>query len=178
MLEMSESLRQSVLFQGLSPEELDVVSAISTVRDIPREGLVFAAGDAADGLYVVDSGKVEVVRWKGTSEQPRVLASLRPGDVFGEMALLGDAPRIATAVAAEPSRLLRIDRAPFRAMLDRQAPLACKMLEAVARLLCVRIWRLDADLGALNEATHETKAISRRELERIRDRIHAVDGSS
>ena len=78
---------------------------------------MFAEGTPGDKLYVVVRGQVEVVTTGSTGEE-RILAVLRDGDYFGEMALLRDAPRMATVRARAASVLLTLDRDHFMNLLD------------------------------------------------------------
>jgi CRP-like cAMP-binding protein len=69
--------------------------------------VVFNQGDAGDLFYVVDSGRVEVVR------DGVVLAVIAAGGSFGELALLRDCPRAATVRALEDGKLYALGREPF-----------------------------------------------------------------
>jgi CRP-like cAMP-binding protein len=77
---------------------------------------VFRQGDRGDGIYMVLSGTAEV---RAGDADETLLATLGPGEFFGEMALLGDGVRNASVRCAEPLDLLFIPRADFAALLDR-----------------------------------------------------------
>lgn len=80
-------------FTGLLGEELRQLGNTGRVR-------IFSAGDPGDGFYVVESGRVRISAVVG-NDQTRVLAMIGAGYFFGEMAVLDDAPRSATAHAEE-----------------------------------------------------------------------------
>ena len=80
------------------------------------------------------SGDVEVVKGLGT-EQQRVVASRGPGDVFGEMALVGEWPRTASVRALDEVKCLGIDRWVFLAQLERQPQVGIRMLQILAQRL-------------------------------------------
>jgi NADH dehydrogenase len=73
---------------------------------------VFDEGDLGDRVYILLSGRAEVLRRNGANG-PTVLATLGPGDCFGEMALLGSAPRNATVRCVEPMTVLSIPKRDF-----------------------------------------------------------------
>jgi hypothetical protein len=88
--------------------------------------VVFDQGDVGDRIYMIASGRVEVVR------DDQVLATLGAGDVFGEMALLGNTPRSATIRCVEPVRLLSLPRRDF-ALLAESLPDLRRTFERVMR---------------------------------------------
>ena len=85
----ADVLRQVWLFSGLSEEQLDAVSSFTFQKTFAPGELIVEEGHTGNGLYVVVSGEVEVVKGLGT-EQQRVLARRESGEVIGEMALLGE----------------------------------------------------------------------------------------
>jgi NADH dehydrogenase len=76
--------------------------------------LVFRQGDLGDRLYIIEKGEVEIVREEGGKE--KVLANLGPGQCFGEMALVSDAPRMATVRPLSGLDVLTIQRGAFRTL--------------------------------------------------------------
>lgn len=98
---------------------------------VPPGGIIFAQGDRGDAMYAVISGEVHIVR--GTV----VLESVREGGVFGEMALLDNEPRSATALAKTGSRVARIPAARFLALVSTNPHFALEMM----RLLAERVRR-------------------------------------
>jgi len=99
------------LFRDLSPSELDLLLArLVPVAAAAGEEIV-RQGEPGDRFYVVRSGMVQVLR------DGRPLATLGPGEAFGEIALLLDVPRTATVRAVEPTELLALNAADFRDLL-------------------------------------------------------------
>lgn len=89
--------------------------------------VIFSAGDKGDGFYVVVSGRVQISAVVGPREA-RVLASIGPGDFFGEMAVIDDAPRSATATAEVYTKTLFVGRRRLLALLERQPGLALSII--------------------------------------------------
>jgi CRP/FNR family transcriptional regulator, cyclic AMP receptor protein len=99
-------------------------------RDYEPGTVLFREGDAGDFMYVIQAGEVEIRRTIGEIE--RVLAILPPGEFFGEMALINQRPRSATAVVRRPSRLLVIEPRTFEAMIRGKTEIAVRMIKTLA----------------------------------------------
>ena len=90
--------------------------------------MLFEEGQPGDDMYIVVTGEVELRRQIGDTE--RVLAVLPAGEFFGEMAILNDRPRSATAVVRRDARLFVIDGTTFEAMLRARPEIALRMIKA------------------------------------------------
>jgi CRP-like cAMP-binding protein len=93
-----EILHNIPLFRDLSPKELRILEKAVHIRTYNPEETVFVETEPGAGMYVVRTGQVNIVL-QHRSDNPILLAELEAGDFFGEMALLGDTSRSATAVA-------------------------------------------------------------------------------
>jgi CRP-like cAMP-binding protein len=133
--ELPEALRTCELLRGLSSVEAQDVLALASRVELPAGEELFHEGDDGDAMYVVASGEIRVV--KGEEE----VARLGAGEVLGEMALLEDAPRSATARAASTCTVYRIDRGAFEELLESEDHAAYRLLHGLARLLCARLRR-------------------------------------
>lgn len=87
---------------------------------------IFREGSRGDVAYVIETGTVDIVR-DGPDGRVR-LARLKQGSIFGEMALLDDAPRMASAIAVEPTVLITIKRETLQRKLELADPFIAKML--------------------------------------------------
>src|SRR5690606_18069463 len=92
-------LKGCELFAGMSEAGLHAIASRCEERQFARGQWLFRAGDTGDGLFVLDSGLVEVVYEQG-SGGPKVLDQLESGDSFGELALVRGAPRLISARAS------------------------------------------------------------------------------
>ncbi|MFL5578931.1 MAG: cyclic nucleotide-binding domain-containing protein [Gemmatimonadaceae bacterium] len=123
------------LFAPLDERERRAVVARGSLLEMPVGGVVVAEGDRTEELYVLLSGEATVsVRLGGDGETVDV-GMLRPGDAFGELGLLLGEPRTASVRAAAPCRLLRINAASFRALMETQPRFAMAMCTELARRL-------------------------------------------
>ena len=110
------------LFAGAEPEDLqDVVSHLRR-RRFRRGEVIFHEGDPADALHVVAAGAVKIVLSSDEGDEA-IIATLHPGDFFGELSLLDGSPRSATAAAVEATETLSLPRDTFLEALGRSAGL-------------------------------------------------------
>src|SRR5262245_60637066 len=82
-----ELLRRVPLFSDLEEEELDRFSRVAVPREFPRQTRVFHEGDQSDACYIVRTGDFRVTR-EHSDGRAITLATLGPGDIFGELAML------------------------------------------------------------------------------------------
>jgi CRP/FNR family transcriptional regulator, cyclic AMP receptor protein len=99
-------------------------------KEFPRGTVLFREGDPGNDMYVVQAGRVRISKRAGGGE--KVLATLGAGEFFGEMSILNNKPRSATATCAAASRLLVIDARTFEAMIRGNAEIAIRMIKKLA----------------------------------------------
>jgi CRP-like cAMP-binding protein len=122
------------LFAGLDSAALESLARAVRPRRFRRGEVVFHLGDPGDALFVVSTGAVKITLPSESGDEA-IIATLRPGDFFGELALLDGAPRSATAVALEPTETLVLPREPFRALVAMEPAIRDALLAALAREL-------------------------------------------
>jgi CRP/FNR family cyclic AMP-dependent transcriptional regulator len=135
-------LKRVALFAGLDSAALEVLGDLAFQRTFQPGEAIVEEGHTGNGLYVILSGRVEVMKSEGSS-RAQVLATLGPGEPFGELALLGEWKRTATVRAIDETTCLGMDRWVFLAHLERQPAIAVKLLQFVAQ----RLVDTDARLG-------------------------------
>jgi len=112
-------------------------------RSFAPGAVIYEAGDAGDGLYVIVAGQVELQR--SGPEGLRPGARYGPGDFFGEMAVLLSRPHTARAIAVGETRVLELDRETFESMCVEQPEIAVRVI----RRLGARLIDLEHRLAAL-----------------------------
>jgi CRP-like cAMP-binding protein len=159
-------LRELPLFEGLELDE----PAVEAV-DLAGAEELWRQGQPGDALYVVETGSLSVVgRLPGSGETP--LATLGPGDVFGELALLDSGVRTATIRAREPTRLLRLGRADFQALVLRRDESARVLRRRLIGLACSRLRERHRALAATLPGTPGSQRPSRRDIVPAPDRVY------
>jgi MFS family permease len=110
--EAIEALRDVEVISALPPEALEALARGATIRRTPPGTILVTEGTAGHEMYVIRDGRVEV------SRGGELVATLGPGDIFGEIAVLSDAPRIATVSTVTDTVVLAIGRDAFLAALS------------------------------------------------------------
>lgn len=130
----TETLAAVPLFSGLDDDALDSVSRGLRARRFRRAEVIFHIGDPGDALFIVTSGAVKITLPSETGEEA-ILTTLRPGDFFGELALLDGAPRSATAAAIEPTETLVLPRERFRELINSEPAIRDALFAGLAKEL-------------------------------------------
>ncbi len=110
---ISKRLSQSFMFKYLEADEKKSVIDAMEEKHFPANSHVIRQGEDGDVLYVVDSGELDCYKLFDGSEEPKHLKCYQPGESFGELALLYNAPRAATIIAKTDSVLFQLDRDTF-----------------------------------------------------------------
>jgi CRP-like cAMP-binding protein len=125
------SLAAIPFFDGLEPDALERLAATMRARRFRRGEVIFHIGDPGDALFVIVTGEVKISLPSETGDEA-ILATLRPGDVFGELALLDGAPRSATASALTPTETVVLPRERFRELIATEAGVRDALLASIA----------------------------------------------
>jgi CRP-like cAMP-binding protein len=129
-----ETLANAPLFAGFGSAELKRLARALYPRQHQAGDVILREGEEAVGFYVVSSGQLEVVKDLGGSKET-VLATLGPGDFFGETALLDGYPRTASIRAVDDGQCLVMSRWDFLAELKSSPDMAVQILRTLARRL-------------------------------------------
>jgi CRP-like cAMP-binding protein len=122
-------LRGVALFRGVADDGLAAVADKATEVEFETGRTIVRQGEVGTGFFMIVSGRARVVR------DARTLATLGPGQFFGELSLLDQQPRIAQVVAEEPTVCLAVASWDFEAILASQPGVALAILRGVARRL-------------------------------------------
>ena len=129
-----EALARCPLFAGANDEMLQSLANRMRRRKFRRNEVIFHQGDPGDSLHIVASGAVKILLPSAEGEEA-IIATLRPGDFFGELALLDGATRSATATAIEPSETLTLPRPVLMELTGIVPGLGDALLVGLAREL-------------------------------------------
>jgi CRP-like cAMP-binding protein len=140
-----EALARSPLFQGVLPADLERLATSMSRRRYRRNEVVFHQGDPGDSLHIVVDGRVKITRESPEGDEA-IVATVGPGDAFGELVLLDGAVRSATATAIEATETLTMTRATFQGLVDSSDPFRWHLLGGIAH----RIRRLTDQLAEVH----------------------------
>jgi len=138
-------LKQLPLFAELSKGELREVERLVHRRLYKDGEVIFWEGEPGVGIYIVQQGEVGIYKEYAKAGQ-KELALLGPGDFFGEMALLEDDCRSATAVARGETCLFGLIHPDLFDLIDRKPQLGVKLLSTLANMLARRLRLTNQDL--------------------------------
>jgi CRP/FNR family cyclic AMP-dependent transcriptional regulator len=127
-------LQRVPLFSQLSGEDLEEISRVAVPRSYPKGVRVFHEGDRSDACYIVRSGDLRVTR-EHPDGRAIALATLGPGDIFGELAMLDGEARSASVEALSECQLLALPAADVRRLLRGSSEITVKLVVALTRRL-------------------------------------------
>jgi CRP-like cAMP-binding protein len=140
--ELLDFLARMPLFADVPREELSPLVEVVRRRRYQRGAVLFTQGELGNVAFIVRSGTVEIVV-ASADGRDLLLYEVRPGDLFGEMALLEERPRSASAVCREASEVLAITRDDLLAALQRHPSIMLRMLQTMSRRLRLADRRLE-----------------------------------
>jgi len=137
-MEIIGFLKEVPMFRGLPEEGLDRLVGLSRKEEYRSGEVIFREGDVGEALYIVLEGTVRISKFvPGAGEE--AMAFLEKSEYFGEMALIDDHPRSATAIAYTDCRLLAIGKIGFWDLLSSDRELAYQVLRDFCRVLSLRL---------------------------------------
>jgi uncharacterized membrane protein len=122
------------LFASLSDEAAQEVYTLLQSRNVAGGTVLFRAGDVGDSLYLIDGGRVRI-SVADEDKKEIVLAELKEGDFFGEMAIIDGQQRSADATVQEDARLYVLDRDDFLRFINNNPAVALQLLSATFQRL-------------------------------------------
>lgn len=122
------------LFSELSQVELERIASVAIPRSFPKGVRVFHEGDSSDACYIVREGDLRVTR-EHSDGRAIALATLGPGDIFGELAMLDGGTRSASVETITDSELLGLPASDVRRVIAGHGDIAAKLIAALTRRL-------------------------------------------
>jgi len=147
-----EVLKKGRLFGSLSNQELERISKLIFTRIYKTGRVLFFENTPGEVMYLVLQGLVGIYKSAGGRQEIQ-LAVLGPGSFFGEMSLLDNQPRSATARIVEDAELVVITKKAFEQMLETDPGITSKILIAMLRAVFERLRATDEKLRNLVTAT-------------------------
>ena len=139
-----EVLRTVPIFSELSDEDISSLAHLALRKRYPKDTVVFFENEEGDFFFTILEGRIKVTIL-GDDGREVILSVLGPGDFFGEMALLDNEPRSATAIAVEESELLSLHRNDFQSVLNDNRSIT----SALIRVLSARLRRANHQISTL-----------------------------
>ncbi len=169
----AESLSRVPLFKRLTPDELEQLAAEVDQVKFDANETIFNEQDKGDALYVVDSGSVRI--WVLDEDvKPVTLTELKPGEFFGELAVLDRGPRSTNATAIMETTLHRLSSDDFQTFLMQHPDVAIDVIcEIGARMRQTNMLVSQRASRNINVQMEERATIG----QRVADRVASFGGS-
>jgi len=119
------------LFHGLEAEDINKIFQKGRTLNLAKDSVIFFEGATGNEMFVILGGKVALYKNK------KLLTTLGFGQTFGEMAVVSNEPRSATAVAAEDCKIYVMDETLFQKLLTKRVSI--NLLMNIVRMLCDRL---------------------------------------
>ncbi|WP_029934523.1 cyclic nucleotide-binding domain-containing protein [Thiomicrospira pelophila] len=126
------TLSQSVLGADLSESECKALLDISKKRNLQKEDILFKEGDSDEQLYVVVSGKIDVIKNLGAKDET-IMATLTAGSLAGELSFIDGEPHSMTLRSRKDSEVIILNRSDFEGLITTQPHAVYNVMRAIVR---------------------------------------------
>jgi len=143
------------MLQVLSPEEMKLMDTMATMRDAPRNQVLYFSEDSANSVYLLKKGKVKISKISSDGREV-ILAILGPGEVFGELSITGQEKREEIAEVTEDAIICKVDLPDFESMMEKNP----KFNMQVTKLIGFRLKKIQNRLENMIFKTSEQRVKS------------------
>ncbi len=139
VLKKIKFLKKIRLFEGIREKHLIHVLESLVERTYLKSETIFTQGDIGRALYIVFSGRVHLSIFHPQTKTHKMLAEVHPGEIFGEMALIEEMPRIATATAAEDTKVFMLFKPKLENLLISRPTIGVILALQLAKIMSSRL---------------------------------------
>ncbi len=132
--DITTQLKNCFLFKGLSDEALAAVAQKASIHELAQGDVLMRRGEAGNALFLVNEGWFKIVTADAQGGE-LIINKTAPGETIGEMALLDEAPRSASAIALTPARVLELKKDVFYEILDQRPDVALAIIRGLSARL-------------------------------------------
>ena len=145
-MDRHELLGTFYLLRGAAPEDLAAVDTLVDRRRYAAQEFVFSEDDKPEAMYLLERGTIEILK----ARDETTIATIGPGDAFGELAFFDEAKRSASARAREASEVARLPYVGLRDLLVERPALALVFYRNACAVMAMRLRQTSSDLSWLN----------------------------
>ncbi|MCR4318694.1 MAG: Crp/Fnr family transcriptional regulator [Planctomycetes bacterium] len=167
---LRQAIRQVSIFSSLSSDGLDEIAAIAKVETFRKGRFLFRKDDLADGLYIILRGLIKITQFSHL-RKAKTLAILGAGTFFGEMAIINEERRSASAIVLTDAELLKIEKQDFKHLLADNFDITYAILQQV----CSRLRAADREIEDHTFKNIEGRLASK--LLQLADQFKSNDGN-
>lgn len=139
MKEKIEFFRKVSIFDGLKKYDVGKLITAMYHRTYESGDIICPEGEIGKALFIIREGAVAISRKAGLLSGEKIISSLKSGDFFGEMALLEEKPRSATAKAVAKSEIYIIYKSNFDSMIEKDPKIGLQVIRNIAKILSSRL---------------------------------------
>jgi CRP-like cAMP-binding protein len=132
--DIATQLKNCFLFKGLSDEALAAVAQRASTHELSEGDVLMRRGETGNSLFLVNEGWFKIVTEDAQGGE-LIINKTAPGETIGEMALLDEAPRSASAIALTPARVLELKKDDFYEILDQRPDVALTIIRGLSSRL-------------------------------------------
>lgn len=153
-LEKVQFLSKVSLFSSLNEKALLDLSAITVEQSFPAKTIVFKEGDPGDALYIIKSGKVNILK-RTSAGTDLILATLGKEAVIGDMAVIDDMPRSATVMTVQDTIFYVITKSDFKNLLTNNPEISFQIL----KMMTERLRKTNTSLKELEASAQQMEEV-------------------
>ena len=133
--EIIDFFMQMPVFGRINAEELKVVARQMSVIELDVGEILFRESEKGSFVCFISEGELDVIKTSETSEEGVILATLHKGHSIGEMSIIDDCPRSATAIARKTALLYILSKSAFDMILEKHPKIGIKLLRGISKML-------------------------------------------
>ncbi|MDZ7266827.1 MAG: cyclic nucleotide-binding domain-containing protein [candidate division KSB1 bacterium] len=152
------TLRQVPLFSNMNDSELREFEKLIHQRHFKAGETIFWEGEPGVGMYIIQHGAVAICK-HSRNDVRETLVRLHDGEFFGELALLDESPRSASAIAEENSRIIGLFRPDLFGLLERKPRLGNKFLFQLALIIGERLKQTNTEIQNLRAQLERSEVV-------------------
>ncbi len=157
--EAVESILQQVpAFSHLEPKEISLLASIVHKREYKKGEYIFYQGDPGLGMYIILQGEV-LIQYTDPDGNKKDLAILKDGDFFGEIALIDESPRSASAICRTDSEIIGFFRPDLFEIIEKYPKFGIKIVLKLAEIIAERLKRTNQEVTRLKAEIEALKSV-------------------
>jgi len=156
--EVEVILKEVPAFSHLEPKEITLLASIVHKREYKKGEYIFYQGDPGLGMYIIQEGEV-LIQYTDPDGNKKDLAILKDGDFFGEIALIDESPRSASAICKTDCQIIGFFRPDLFEIIERHPKLGIKIVLKLAQIIAERLRRTNQEVTLLKTELESLKSI-------------------
>ncbi|MEN3038669.1 MAG: cyclic nucleotide-binding domain-containing protein [Candidatus Kryptonium sp.] len=153
---VEDILKEVPAFSHLEPKEISLLASIVHKREYKKGEFIFYQGDPGLGMYIIQEGEV-LIQYTDPDGNKKDLAILSDGDFFGEIALIDESPRSASAICRTDSHIIGFFRPDLFEIIEKHPKLGIKIVLKLAEIIAERLRRTNQEVAQLKAELESLK---------------------